>query len=277
MTVDEINNEFDLLYNNLSSGAAPPLDKYEKSIFLTKAQEELVLAYYNGHNTYYNSFEETEENRHYFSNLVKEITFSDTQLHHGNKFGFSRSYVKNSDLPVTSFTASTATDPATYNGGFWFPVEEFVEYGKRDNDTVVPLDCDKSKDYGKMITVAPIKLDDFNRIIQNPFKRPSVRKVVRINVNDCYVVYSPLDRPIYSYTIRYICKPTPIILEDWSSSSGPLEMIDMAYQPIVDTNGEYIPIPDALIRKIINRAVELAKASYVGDLNEMLALNQRSQ
>ena len=51
----------------------------------------------------------------------------------------------------------------------------------------------------------------------------------------------------------------------------------MAYQPIVDANGEYISIPDALIRKVINRAVELAKASYVGDLNEMLALNQRSQ
>lgn len=45
MTTQEFSNEFDVLYNNIMSNQAPGLDEYEKSIFLTKAQEELVRDY----------------------------------------------------------------------------------------------------------------------------------------------------------------------------------------------------------------------------------------
>ena len=38
----EFSNEFDVLYNNIMSNAAPGLNEYEKSVFLTKAQEEIV-------------------------------------------------------------------------------------------------------------------------------------------------------------------------------------------------------------------------------------------
>ena len=42
MTNYEFSNEFDILYNNISSNQAPGLDEYEKSVFLTKAQEEIL-------------------------------------------------------------------------------------------------------------------------------------------------------------------------------------------------------------------------------------------
>ena len=37
MTLEEFSNEFDILYNNSMSNAAPGVDEYEKSVFLTKA------------------------------------------------------------------------------------------------------------------------------------------------------------------------------------------------------------------------------------------------
>ena len=47
MTNSEFSNEFDVLYNNITSNQAPGLDEYEKSVFLTKAQDEIVKAYFN--------------------------------------------------------------------------------------------------------------------------------------------------------------------------------------------------------------------------------------
>ena len=37
MTVEEMDNMFDVLYNNITSNQAPGLNAYEKSVFLTKA------------------------------------------------------------------------------------------------------------------------------------------------------------------------------------------------------------------------------------------------
>lgn len=44
----EFSIEFDILYNNISSNKAPGLNEYEKSVFLTKAQEQIVTELYSG-------------------------------------------------------------------------------------------------------------------------------------------------------------------------------------------------------------------------------------
>ena len=46
MTNPEFSNEFDVLFNNIMSNQAPGLDEYEKSVFLTKAQDEIVKSYF---------------------------------------------------------------------------------------------------------------------------------------------------------------------------------------------------------------------------------------
>jgi hypothetical protein len=48
MTTKEFKREFDILYNNIMSDQAPSIDAYEKSVFLTKAQEEIVASIYEG-------------------------------------------------------------------------------------------------------------------------------------------------------------------------------------------------------------------------------------
>ena len=59
MDLNEFSNNFDVLLNSFSEGNSIELDEYEKSIFLTTAQEELVLELYDGTNPKRQSFEST--------------------------------------------------------------------------------------------------------------------------------------------------------------------------------------------------------------------------
>lgn len=47
MSPQEFSSEFDILYNNVMSNLASSIDEYEKSVLLTKAQEELIKNYFN--------------------------------------------------------------------------------------------------------------------------------------------------------------------------------------------------------------------------------------
>ena len=69
MTPTEFSTEFDILYNNLASNAAPPLNEYEKSVFLTKAQLDIVVELYSGRNQLGLYFESSEEARTYLKPL----------------------------------------------------------------------------------------------------------------------------------------------------------------------------------------------------------------
>lgn len=42
MTIPEFSDQFDVLYNNITSNQAPGLNEYEKSLFLTKSEKEIV-------------------------------------------------------------------------------------------------------------------------------------------------------------------------------------------------------------------------------------------
>jgi len=67
MTIQEFSEEFDILYDNIRTNTARGLDEYEKSVFLTQAQEILVKGYYN------NRLEGNEERRRELANLIKTM------------------------------------------------------------------------------------------------------------------------------------------------------------------------------------------------------------
>lgn len=214
MTLEEFRNEFDVLYNNIASNAAPPVDDYEKSIFLTLAQEELVKQLYNGNNELGISFESTEEAREYLSNLIviKEYT-------------------------------NTSTDNISI-----FEKELDVMYILREVCTLKESDCNLGE-----INVVPTTLNDLNRSLNNPFKRPSNNKVLRVNIGDTIKLYSKYS--LDKYIVTYLKRPNPIILKELEfgltiqGNEGPSEC-------------ELNPI---LHRVILNNAVALAKAAYVGN------------
>lgn len=80
MTTQEFSIEFDILYNNLASNTAPPLNEYEKSVLLTKAQSDIVIELYSGRNNLGLSYESSEEARKYLAHLIvkKDIPLSHT-------------------------------------------------------------------------------------------------------------------------------------------------------------------------------------------------------
>ena len=72
MTTQEFSTEFDILYNNVTSNQAPGLNEYEKSVFLTKAQSQLVSEYFNQRTDGVGGGYDGSEKRQYdFSSLVR--------------------------------------------------------------------------------------------------------------------------------------------------------------------------------------------------------------
>ena len=74
MTLQEFSIEFDIMYNNVTSNSAPPLNEYEKSVFLTQAQLEIVKELYSGRNQLGLAVEVNEESRHYLNSLIYSAT-----------------------------------------------------------------------------------------------------------------------------------------------------------------------------------------------------------
>lgn len=72
MTLQEFSTEFDVLYNNVTSNQAPGLNEYEKSVFLTKAQSQLVNEYFNNRTDGFGGgFDGSQKRQYDFSGLVR--------------------------------------------------------------------------------------------------------------------------------------------------------------------------------------------------------------
>ena len=184
MTNPEFSIEFDILYNNISSNKAPGLNEYEKSVFLTKAQEGIITELYSGRNTTYNSFEETEEQRRYLNSLI--WTEECESISDSINLTSDKSYVFSLPYDVMFITYEVAT----------------IE--------------------GKDVSVYPVSQDELSKIIKNPFRGPSKNRVLRLDTTNNLVELIS-NYPIEKYKIRYIKKPNPIILtslEDGLSING---------------------------------------------------------
>ena len=187
MTNEEFSNEFDNLVNkNIAKPFgvdSTPLefDEYEKSMFLTKAQESVVISLYRGTLTG-DSFEKTEELRRYLNELIKTYTTT-------NK-------VENEGLTDNSYFFDIPDD-------VWFiTYESAVSQDER-------LGCAK----GTVMQVVPTAQDDLYKTSRNPFRGPNKRRVLRLDVEGKVVeLISKFD--IDKYQIRYLAKPEPIILID---------------------------------------------------------------
>lgn len=140
----EFSSQFDILYNNISSNAAPPIDEYEKSVFLTLAQKDIVLSLYNGREIPGMSFESTEESRRYLANLVKSFETS---------------------LDNNASDISLPED-------LWFIVRESGVISSSD-------ECLNNKE----LMIVPVKQDELSKILNNPFKGPNAYRALREDFN----------------------------------------------------------------------------------------------
>lgn len=185
MTTEEFSNEFDSLirnyyldstFNKQESPISLEFDEYEKSVFLTKAQESIIIEFYNGKNTLDNSFEKTEEVRKYLSSLVK------TQII--------------TEVNNTAVGVSENSKFFTLPSDVWFITYESVI----------------EQDTNKRCLVIPTTQDDYYRISNNPFKRAGNKRALRLDNNSLSEIITTYN--VDRYLIRYLAKPDPIILTD---------------------------------------------------------------
>ena len=208
MTSQEMSLEFDILYNNIASNMAPGIDAYEKSVFLTKAQEQIVTAIYDG------SFEGSEKLRECINPLVETKTCEEDTSNKA-KIGVekdSRFFL----LPENA----------------WYIVYEFIT-----------LTSTNPCDSGRQVAVKPVKVDEYHRIRRNPFRRARKDEVLRLNTEGKLEIVSTYST--YDYSIRYLRRPNPIIInteeEDLKingiSTNQDLdcELLDAIHRTIVET------------------------------------------
>ena len=194
MTLSEFSNGFDTLlssyrrfknFDNKEILDSIEIDEYEKSYYLTRAQEELVISYYSGKNIYGDSFESTEELRRLLDSLVDTKTY---QL---------------SDA-VTDITGVSPTSK-------FFKLPDNLAFITLEQITFndSSLGCYN----GSTANVKPIRQDEYSVIKDNPFRGATRYRALRLDAGDSIVeIISKYN--FSSYLIKYIKKPTPIILED---------------------------------------------------------------
>lgn len=218
MTNKEFSDGFSTLLNSFGVTPNITLDEYEKSTFLTNAQEQLIINIYSGRNVIYDkSFEQTEEIRRYLSNLVETY---ETSTKVTGKLGLSQDSVF-FEIPQDT----------------WFITYE-VAFLKDSR-----LGCLD----GIEASVVPLPQDDLYRAKDNPFRGPSKDRVLRLDIkSDLAELISKYN--VDKYLMRYISQPTPIILVDLPdglSINGISTESECKLNPVVH-------------RAILERAVQLA-------------------
>lgn len=218
MTNKEFSDGFSTLLNSFGITPNITLDEYEKSTFLTNAQEQLIIDIYSGRNVIYGkSFEQTEEIRRYLSNLVETY---ETSTKVTGKLGLSQDSVF-FEIPQDT----------------WFITYE-VAFLKDSR-----LGCLD----GIEASVVPLPQDDLYRAKDNPFRGPSKDRVLRLDIkSDLAELISKYN--VDKYLMRYISQPTPIILVDLPDG---LSINGVSTESECELN-------PAVHRAILERAVQLA-------------------
>lgn len=251
MNVSEFSLEFDVLYNNITSNLSPGLSEYEKSVFLTRAQEQIVKNHFSvKSNSKQEGLNNSIKRDTDFSTLFKTVSI-------GNG-------ITKIDNPTN--TLNTRIKRFTIKEDYLFIINEFCEIVKQDSAGNV-LDT-------QLTTVVPLHYLEFARLNSGPYKEPNLHETWRIisdviTVNEStFDLYIRYNWTLINYIIRYIKKPNPIILEDLSTQNLTIDGKHAV------SNCELNPI---LHQEVLDRAVELAKVAFLGSTEEVINVNQRNE
>ena len=206
MNIQEFSNSFDTLLQpyitkeSFSEQNNLAFDEYEKSIFLTKAQEQIVLELYQ-------ELEQSEEVRKYLSNLIK-----------------TDNYVPVGEQDETLINNNFKSYKVEINNDILFMIYEQCTLNDENN-------CINNK----IVSVVPTIHDDLNKVLKNPFKSPNSRKVIRLDFDNKIELISKYN--ISNYKVRYLKKPNPIILvsleDNLSINNGDTEVSNGETNPIL--------------------------------------------
>jgi hypothetical protein len=206
MNIQEFSNSFDTLLQpyiakeSFSEQNNLAFDEYEKSIFLTKAQEQIVLELYQ-------ELEQSEEVRKYLSNLIK-----------------TDNYVPVGEQDETLINNNFKSYKVDISNDILFMIYEQCTLSDKNN-------CINNK----IVSVVPTIHDDLDKVLKNPFKSPNSRKVIRLDFDNKIELISKYN--ISNYKVRYLKKPNPIILvaleDNLSINNGDTKVSNGETNPIL--------------------------------------------
>lgn len=152
MSTQEFSTEFDVLYNNVTSNQAPGINEYEKSVFLTKAQAQLVNEYFNQRTDGFGGGFDGSQKRQYDFSSITRIE----NLFEVNSFG-------------ERITSTEKLDRRSKV--FLFPQDYFLAVNEILSD-------DKWQ-----YSVTPISHSEYQRLMLKPYNFPVKRGAWRIITN----------------------------------------------------------------------------------------------
>lgn len=183
MELQEFSLGFDLLWNNIMSNQAPGLSSYEKSLFLTKAQEEILKNYFNpAGNKYMQGFDMSRK---------REIDFS----------------------MLVTIASPIGTGPGEFSqNSFLFSLPEDIFFILNESCKVKKGATEKS------LVIVPISYTEYMRLMNKTYKAPYKWQCWRVFSQSGETATVELI-PGYGYdsceySLKYIRHPKPIILED---------------------------------------------------------------
>ena len=232
-TAVEWSQGFDLLWNNIMSDKAPGLEEYEKSMFLTIAQEELVKdAFSRKTNALGEGYDDSIRRQSDFRTLISTAT----------------------PLPLS------ASDISAFN------TRSTTRYYEYPDDAFLVLNEELSVE-GNFKTVVPLSYDEYARLMMRPYKYPPKGQVWRLITNKgvtsgseptTYEVIELIGNfhtgDIIDYRMRFVQRPKPIIL---AALTGGLSIEGQTEQ------STSFDLPEHLHDEVLVRAVNLAKIAWV--------------
>lgn len=225
MTTQEFSNMFDTLLNSYNteamfgeaaSKADIVLDEYEKSVLLTQAQDFIVKSYFDRTLNYQGQgFDDSTRRQVDFSTLIK----------------------------VSTATEAGGGTPFDSRGKLYTMPEK-----------VLLILNEKVTINGKDYVVVPINYKEYDRQMSKAFTQPLKKQCWRLFQNNSDTDFLAEIIPykgseITKYTVRYIERPTPIVLADISADGLDIDGVSTVTECTLN------PI---LHMDILNKAVELA-------------------
>ena len=292
MTGVEFSNGFDVLFNNITSNQAPGLNEYEKSLFLTKAQDELLKNYFNPKgNKYQEGFDGNPKRQMDFSLLMR--------THGAAPVTYSSSTSDYDPSSVSTAPYDTRGKLYTMPDDVFIPINESLRFVIK-NTTATPATY--SVEFSRQ--VIPLSFDEYTKLMNKPYKEPLKNQAWRLlvdnTINSAYLdgnnnhVEGKLTEiiaghndlkwltstpetgtsRIMQYILRYIRKPKPILVAPIDSSGVTINGHDghwtssSDYDTAYEYNSSHTEIlnpcelDESLHEEILQRAVELAKMSW---------------
>ena len=262
MTTTEMSNEFDILYNQVNSNQAPGVDEYEKSVFLTKAQNQVILAKFDPRGNKFQS------------------GFNINDLGQLRQYDFS-TLIDNAELDRVTSQQYSPYDPRAIT--FVLPDDYFLTLNESvvENYDGVPY----------IYQIIDISYNDYTRLMQKPYQYPPKRSVWKlitkngsveeqIEVEDnpqvaqiqtergarlhtvqnieisgtfCELIGKFINEDNITYKMRYVKRPTPIVLVDLSDDELSIDSVSVQTP---------CKLPEGVHHIIVQRAVELCTAIY---------------